>query len=112
MKRASGVTEERAEKRTAGAAFGGATMKDGPVGVVAKDGSGGFSPFGRRPPDGPVGVRPKPRRRARLARAENDIWSMGVVQFFTLSVGLQTQRICKHRATDIHSALCFKIIHL
>merc|ERR1719316_1153423 len=59
VKRASGVTEERAEKRTAGAAFGGATMKDGPVGVVPKDGSGTFSPFGRRPPEGPVGVKPK-----------------------------------------------------
>ena len=34
-------------------------MKDGPIGVVPKDGAGTFSPFGKRPPEGPVGVRPK-----------------------------------------------------
>lgn len=34
-------------------------MKDGPVGVVPKDGSGTFSPFGQPPPEGPVGVRPR-----------------------------------------------------
>jgi hypothetical protein len=39
--------------------FGPAAVKDGPVGVVPKDGSGTFSPFGQRPPEGPVGVRPR-----------------------------------------------------
>ena len=39
--------------------FGPVETKEGPVGVVPKDGSGSFSPFGKRPPEGPVGVRPK-----------------------------------------------------
>merc|ERR1719359_2165174 len=62
VRRASGAADLDAPKQPQGGGFSpfqSATVKNGPVGVVAKDGSGGFSPFGRRPPDGPVGVRPK-----------------------------------------------------
>merc|ERR1719262_1720528 len=62
VRRASGAGDLDAPKKPQGSGFSpfqGATVKNGPVGVVPKDGSGSFSPFGRRPPDGPVGVRPK-----------------------------------------------------